>query len=77
MALNGIVGEAVNMDDLDIVGTSFRFAYLIAPILSFILQEKWEFAKMMGLFKTGQDIQKQYVIQAIPYEQTYLKQVND
>ena len=77
MCLNGIVGEAICMNGLDIKGDSYRFGYLVSPAYAIYPEETREFYRMLVLMKTGQDIKKQYVLTPLPYEKTYLKQVND
>ena len=77
MCLNGIVGEALCMNGLDIQGESYRFGYLISPAYLIYPEETREFYRMVVMMKTGQDIKKQYVLTPLPYEQTYIKQVND
>ncbi|MEM9889064.1 MAG: N-6 DNA methylase, partial [Bacteroidota bacterium] len=77
MCLNGIVGEALCCDGLDIKGDSYRFGYRVEPMLAQVPNEMQQIYRMAMLSKTGQDVQKQYVIKPVAYEQTYLKQVND
>jgi len=77
MCLNGVVGESTNMNGLDITGNSYRFGYRIAPILSKIPQERWELVRMVMLAKTGQDVRRQYVLEKIDYEQSFLSGVNN
>ena len=77
MCLNGVVGEALCMNGLDLAGNSYRFGYQVQPLLAQFPQEKWPFLEMMGLAKTGQNVRKQYVLLPLSYHATYLKHVND
>ena len=77
MCLNGIVGEATCADGLDITGESYRFGYRVEPMILQIPTQMQGLYRMAMMAKTGQDIQKQYVVKPVTYEQTYLKQVND
>lgn len=77
MCLNGVVGESTNMDGLDITGKTYRFGYRISPVLSKFPQKQWELIRMMILTKTGQDVRRQYVIETVNYEQTFLSGVNN
>jgi len=79
MALNGVVGEAVCMNGLDITGKSFQFAYKISPLYLFLnhLPETLKsLYRMTIMAKTRTDIKKQYILIPIEYEQTYLSAVN-
>lgn len=77
MALNGVVGEVLCMNGLDITGETYRFGYQVEPSINFIPPEMVEFARLMVLAQTGEDIKKQYVLRPISYEQTFLKRTND
>ena len=77
MALNGVGGEAICMDGLDIEGSSFRFAYRVEPMYFHIPEKMRELYRLAMLAKTQQDIKKQYILRPITYEQTYLSQVNN
>ena len=77
MCLHGFVGEVLCMNGLDITRESYRFGYRIVPLMALIPQEQWSFFQMIGFFKTGQDIKKQYVLIPVSYEQTFLRQSNE
>ena len=77
MCLNGVVGEALCSNGLDITGESYRFGYRVEPMLAQIPPERRGLYQMAMLAQTGQNIAKQYVIKPISYEQSYLKQAND
>lgn len=77
MCLNGVVGEAVCMNGLDIAGNSYRFGYTVFPLLSLIPQEQWGIYRMLGFMKAQEDVRKQYMISPIDYEHTFLKTTND
>lgn len=77
MALNGVVGEAICMDGLDITNESFRFAYKVTPLYLYLPEETRDLHRIAMLAKTRQDIKKQYVLTSLEYEQTYLSQVNN
>lgn len=77
MCLNGVVGEAVCMNGLDITGTSYRFGYTVFPLLSLIPQQQWGMYRMLGFMKTQEDVRKQYMISPVNYEHTFLKTTND
>ncbi len=77
MCFHGFVGEVLCMNGLDITGASYRFGYRIFPSLAFIPQELWEFQRMVIMFKTREDIRKQYVLVSIPYSETYVSQINE
>lgn len=76
MALNGVVGEAVCMDGLDIEGHSFRFAYRVEPIYFYIPEGMRELYRLAILSKTQQDIKKQYILRPLSYEETFLSLAN-
>ena len=76
MCLNGVVGEVTNMNGLDLTGDTYRFGYRISPILTKFPKDQWQFVRMALYAKTGEDIRKQYIMEAITYEETYLSQVN-
>jgi type I restriction enzyme M protein len=77
MALNGVVGEAVCMDGLDITNESFRFAYKVTPLYLYLPEETRDLHRIAILSKTRQDIKKQYILTPLEYEETYLSQVNN
>lgn len=76
MAFNGVVGEVVCMNGLDITGESFRFAYKVAPLYLYLPENTRDLYRMGILTKTRQDIKKQYVLTPLKYEETYLSLVN-
>ncbi len=76
MALNGVIGEAICMNGLDLSGETYRFGYRVEPAIAQYPPETWEYYRMLLLMKTGQDIKKQYVLKSVPYARTYLAQVN-
>ena len=79
MALNGVVGEAVCMNGLDITGETFKFAYKISPLyvfLNHLPETTRNLYRMSMMAKTRMDIKKQYILTPIEYEQTYLSAVN-
>lgn len=78
MALNGVVGEAVNMNGLDITGDTYRFGYKVIPLYTQIPQRQRELYRLAIMSKTGgYDIKKQYGLIPLEYEETYLSQVNN
>lgn len=77
MALNGVVGEALNMNGLDITGDTYRFGYKVIPLYTQIPQRQRELYRLAIMSKTGQDIKKQYGLIPLEYEETYLSQVNN
>lgn len=76
MALNGIVGEVLCMNGLDITGDSFSFGYRIEPAIAQYPPEMVEYYRILIMMKTQQDIKKQYVIKPVPYEGTFMEKVN-
>lgn len=76
MALNGIVGEAVCMNGLDLTDKSFRFAYKISPLYLYLSEATRDLHRIAIMSKTRQDIKKQYVLIPLKYDQTYLSLVN-
>lgn len=77
MCLNGIIGESLCSDGLDITSKSYRFGYRIEPLMAQIPPEMRGLYSMAVLAKTGQNPNKQYVVKPISYERSYLKQAND
>lgn len=77
MCMHGFVGEALCMNGLDITGESYRFGFRVEPALARLPKDMWEFYRMTILFKTGQDVRKQYVLIPVAYESTFLKEAND
>ena len=77
MALNGVVGEAVNMNGLDITGDTYRFGYKVIPLYTQIPQRQRELYRLAIMSKTGQDIKKQYGLIPLEYKETYFSQVNN
>ena len=61
MCLNGVVGESLAMNGLDVIGKTYRFGYRVIPALSQFPPDMWEYYRMLVLMKTGQDIRKQYL----------------
>ncbi|MGB0861528.1 MAG: N-6 DNA methylase [Saprospiraceae bacterium] len=76
MALNGVVGEAVCMNGLDLTDKSFRFAYKISPLYLYLSKATRDLHRIAIMSKTRQDIKKQYVLIPLKYDQTYLSLVN-
>ena len=77
MCLNGIVGEALCSDGLDITGDTYKFGYRVEPMIAQVPEAMQPVYRMAMLAKTGQDIQKLYVAKPVAYERTFLKQAND
>lgn len=77
MCLNGVVGEALCSNGLDVTGESYRFGYRVEPLIMQIEPKMRETYRMLMLMQTGQDVKKQYTVRPVSYEQTYLKSAND
>lgn len=77
MCMNGVIGEALCSNGLDITGESYRFGYRVEPIIAQIPQPMQETYRLMMMATTGQDITQQFIAKPVGYEQTHLKAANE